>query len=50
MATYALPYNGLGNVYIDCKQYKEAIAAYQQAIRLDPTSVLPHNGLGECVS
>ncbi|MCB0598685.1 MAG: tetratricopeptide repeat protein, partial [Phaeodactylibacter sp.] len=42
----ALPWNGLGNVYWDQKQYGQAIEAFQTAIQLDPKLALPWNGLG----
>jgi len=38
--------NGLGNVYRDVDCYEEAIAAFQQAIELDPEWAYPHNDLG----
>jgi len=39
-------YYRLGVVKDDAGQYEEAMAAYQQAIALDPNYALPHNGLG----
>jgi len=40
------PHNGLGNVYSDLDRYKEALAAYKQAIQLEQTYAHPHHGLG----
>jgi tetratricopeptide (TPR) repeat protein len=39
-------HNGLGNVYHALGRHREAIAAYQQSIELDPEYAYPHNGLG----
>ncbi len=36
----------MANAYADLGQYKGAIEAYEQAIRLDPTLSKPHNSLG----
>lgn len=44
--TFAYPWNGLGNVYADIGRPDEAIAAYQQAIALDPKHANPWLGLG----
>jgi tetratricopeptide (TPR) repeat protein len=38
--------NGLGNVCLNQERYEEAIAAYRQAIELDPKYAYPWNGLG----
>ena len=45
-ALYTRLQNTLGNVYHDLGRHEEALAAYQQAIALDPKFALPHNGRG----
>ncbi|MCO6458439.1 MAG: protein kinase [Pirellulaceae bacterium] len=36
----------IGNMYLDLKRWDDAIAAYEQAVRLDPDNVWYHNRLG----
>ncbi|MEM6426124.1 MAG: tetratricopeptide repeat protein, partial [Cyanobacteria bacterium P01_D01_bin.128] len=44
---FAYPHDNLGDVYRDQGRYDDAIAAYQQAINLDPKDAYPYNGLGD---
>lgn len=39
------PYNALGNACVKAKVYKAAIAAYQQAIKIDRTWIVPYENL-----
>jgi len=43
---YAYPWNGLGLVYREQKNYAQAIEAFEKAISLDSEYVYPWNGLG----
>ena len=40
------PYFEQGNIYLQKKQYHEAIEQYQQALRLDPDAAIIHAALG----
>ena len=42
----ARPYNELGKVYHDRKEYPEAVVAYREALRLDPAFAPAYNNLG----
>jgi tetratricopeptide (TPR) repeat protein len=42
----AVSWNSLGNVYRLLEQHKEAMDAYRQAIKLDPTFTWPYHSLG----
>ena len=43
---YKLPYNGLGNLYKDKKEYDKAEKYYLKAIEIDPKYPSSYNGLG----
>jgi tetratricopeptide (TPR) repeat protein len=42
----AVSWNNLGDVYVALRREQEAIAAYEQAITLDPDYMWPYNSLG----
>ena len=44
------PYNGRGNVLRNLERYEEAIADYDQAIKLDPNNPSPYIGRGKALS
>jgi tetratricopeptide (TPR) repeat protein len=41
-----LSYYNMGNAFADLGEYNDAVEAYKQAIKLDPTLSKPHNNLG----
>ncbi len=43
---YVAPYNGLGRIYFDLKDYKKSEEYYQKAVEIDPEYLFAYHGLG----
>lgn len=44
--SHPFPWNGLGNVHVDQKDFDQAVFAFNQSIKLAPNYAVPWNGLG----
>lgn len=45
---FEFPYNGLGNIYREQRNYKEAIECYSNALRINCEFMYPWNFIGDC--
>ncbi|GAI65976.1 unnamed protein product, partial [marine sediment metagenome] len=43
---YSEPYNNLGNIYLEEKEYEKAIELYKKALGLNPDYAAAHSNLG----